>query len=80
MASTPVSPTTPLTRPTSPPDSPNHLTPTDGTTCWTPDQEARLVYCQDQLKQAQRKWSDRQELWIREVNNYIFSLKHDRSW
>ena len=34
---------------------------------WTSDQEARLAYCQDQLKQAQKKWSDRQELWIREV-------------
>lgn len=37
---------------------------------WTSDQEVRLAYCQDQLKQAQKKWSDRQELWIREVNHF----------
>ncbi|CAD6567766.1 MAG: hypothetical protein ASARMPREDX12_009460 [Alectoria sarmentosa] len=61
MASPPVSPS--LTRTTSETDSTGNLTPAP---TWTSDQEARLAYCQDQLKQAQKKWSDRQELWIRE--------------
>ncbi|CAF9920634.1 hypothetical protein IMSHALPRED_004962, partial [Imshaugia aleurites] len=61
MASDPVSPS--LTRTTSATDSTNTLTPT---TTWTSEQELRLTYCQDQLKQAQKKWSDRQELWISE--------------
>ncbi|CAD6571395.1 MAG: hypothetical protein ASARMPRED_004487 [Alectoria sarmentosa] len=68
MASPPVSPS--LTRTTSETDSTGNLTPA---ATWTSDQEARLAYCQDQLKQAQKKWSDRQELWIRERNVLIES-------
>lgn len=41
------------------------------TATWSFEQEARLAYCQDQLKQAQKKWSDRQELWIREVEQLL---------
>ncbi|CAF9942253.1 MAG: hypothetical protein ALECFALPRED_009633 [Alectoria fallacina] len=66
MASPPVSPS--LTRTTSETDSTGNLTPA---TTWTSEQEARLAYCQDQLKQAQKKWSDRQELWIREVEHLV---------
>ncbi|KAL9068956.1 MAG: hypothetical protein Q9161_005813 [Pseudevernia consocians] len=67
MASSPsVSPS--LTRSTTATDTTGNLTPS---TAWTSDQEARLTYCQDQLKQAQKKWSDRQELWIREVDHLL---------
>lgn len=63
MASRPVSPS--LTRSTTATDSTGNLNLATAT--WTLEQEARLGYCQGQLKQAQKKWSDRQELWIREV-------------
>lgn len=62
------SPSPPASRTTSATESAGHLTPT---ATWTSEQEARLTYCQDQLKQAQKKWSDRQELWIREVDHLL---------
>ena len=37
------------------------------TTKWTEEQETRLLYCQTELKGAQRRWSESQELWIEEV-------------
>ena len=77
-SSPPASPPSPGTRPTSQADSTRDLISTSPTVAeeattirWTAEQELRLTYCQDQLKQAQRKWSDRQELWIREVRDFI---------
>lgn len=67
MASRPVSPS--LTRSTTATDSTGNLNLATAT--WTLEQEARLGYCQGQLKQAQKKWSDRQELWIREVEHLL---------
>ncbi|KAL8898702.1 MAG: hypothetical protein Q9207_006562, partial [Kuettlingeria erythrocarpa] len=42
-----------------PPLLPDHLT-------WTPAHEARLVLVQRQLRIAQAKWSEEQDLWIDE--------------
>lgn len=40
---------------------PHHLT-------WTEEKEERLRYVRRQLRDAQRKWSEEQELWIDEVS------------
>ncbi|KAL2042347.1 hypothetical protein N7G274_004836 [Stereocaulon virgatum] len=39
---------------------------------WTEEQERRLLYCQSELKGAQRRWSESQELWIEEYNTLTF--------
>ncbi len=44
---------------------PDHLT-------WTPAHEARLVLVQRQLRIAQAKWSEEQDLWIDEVGGRFF--------
>jgi hypothetical protein len=43
---------------------------------WTEEQERRLLYCQSELKGAQRRWSESQELWIEEV----CSAQHNPGW
>lgn len=37
-------------------------------TTWTPTQEARLLYVRFQLKEAQKRWSAGQDLWLKEVS------------
>ncbi|KAL9024523.1 MAG: hypothetical protein Q9180_007876 [Flavoplaca navasiana] len=54
----PQSPTS--TSPLAPP--PHHLT-------WTEEKEERLLYVRRQLGEAQRRWSEEQELWIDEVHH-----------
>ncbi|KAL9576432.1 MAG: hypothetical protein Q9203_007749, partial [Teloschistes exilis] len=54
--------------PTSPPRPPPHQQ--DGAMSmvggWTPAQEARLVYVQGRLREAQKRWSEDQGEWIDE--------------
>ena len=45
---------------------------------WADAQEERLVYVRAELKKAQRRWSESQEIWLKEVRllYYILSKTH----
>ncbi|KAL8631484.1 hypothetical protein Q9189_002813 [Teloschistes chrysophthalmus] len=56
-----------MATPLSPPRPPAHQQ--DGAVCvgsWTPSHEARLVYVQGRLREAQKRWSEDQDAWIDE--------------
>ncbi|KAL8995220.1 MAG: hypothetical protein Q9169_004984 [Polycauliona sp. 2 TL-2023] len=46
---------------------------------WTTELEERLLYVQRQLRMAQARWSEEQELWIDEVSLWQFFLGEGRS-
>ena len=48
----------------------------EDTHLWTPALEERLVYARSELKQAQRRWSAGQELWLEEVSLPHYRLSH----
>ncbi|KAL8762576.1 MAG: hypothetical protein Q9184_001430 [Pyrenodesmia sp. 2 TL-2023] len=54
---------------------PQHPLPPDHLT-WTPEHEARLVLVQRQLRIAQARWSEEQDLWIDEVRRCPFLPYH----
>ena len=41
---------------------------------WTDTQEERLIFVRSELKKAQRRWSESQEVWLAEVGIYPDSL------
>ncbi|KAL8734388.1 MAG: hypothetical protein Q9166_001586 [cf. Caloplaca sp. 2 TL-2023] len=64
MPGAPAPPLPPQNRaPGSHPATPSHLS------CWTKENEERLVYVQGQLTAAQAAWSEEQDLWIDEVHH-----------
>lgn len=43
---------------------------------WTPAQEQRLLHVQYELREAQKRWSESQDLWLEEVRISLALLKH----